>query len=94
MAQTTLLAAGTTSATSSDFTVAAGDVATVGLFAATTARLPIDCIFNVMQDTPGADNHVVALDDTTRSVVVVGPGTFRVTRPAYTGTAFGVFLEA
>lgn len=94
MAQSTILAAGTTAATSTDVVVAVGDVATVGLFSASADRVPIDCIFNVMQKTPGADNLVTTLDNTLRSVVLVGPGTFRVTRPAYTGTAFGVFLEA
>ena len=93
MAQSTLLAAGHTAATSTDLVVAAGAFATIGVFSAAVGRLAQDGIFTVMQDTPGVDNNVTTLDNTRRSVVLIGPGTFRVTRTAYTGTDFGVFGE-
>lgn len=94
MAQTTILAAGTTAATSTDIVVAAGDTATVGIFAASSERLPSDVRFSIMLDTPSTDIQVAALSDVEPVQVISGPGTFRVTRPAYTGEAYGVFTEA
>jgi hypothetical protein len=93
MTQSTVLAAGTTADASTDIVVAAGSVVTVGIFAATAADLPIEAIFDVMQDTPGADNVAARLHQANRTTVLSGPGTFRVKRPAYTGSAFGVFVE-
>lgn len=94
MAQTTILAAANTAGTSSDIVVAAGAVVTVGIFSAAAGALPADVAMQVMQDTPGADNHAATLNNSRRTAVLTGPGTFRVRRPAYTGTAFGVFTEA
>lgn len=94
MAQSTILAAGNTAATSTDIVVAAGAFVWVGIFSAANATLPVEVDFTVFQDTPGADNTVVLLDNNYRAIQLIGPGTFRVGRPAYTGTAFGVFLEA
>lgn len=94
MAQSTILAAAKTAATSTDVAVAAGVTVTIGIFSATYDRCPHDAIFTVYQDTPGADNVVTTLTDERRSVVLSGPGTFRVGRVAYSvGTAFGVFSE-
>lgn len=92
MAQATVLAAGTTEATSTDIAVAAGESVTVGIFA-TSGRLPASVAFAVKQDTPGGDNVVARLTNVERATVLAGPGTYRVTRPAYSGTAFGVFTE-
>lgn len=92
MAQSTILAAGTTAATSTDVVVAAGASVTVGLFAATELTLQAGAVLTVMIDTPGADNIVQVLDNTQRQVQLFGPGTFRVKRPV-TPAAFGVFLE-
>lgn len=94
MAQATVLAADTTAATSTDIVVAAGEIVTVGIFAATAARLPSGVQLLVEQDTPGADNTIARLDNTATATVLAGPGTYRVTRPAYEGTAFGVFTES
>lgn len=94
MAQSTILAAGNTEATSTDVVVAAGATVTVGVFAATADSLPPPVTLSVLQDTPGADNTVALLNNNLRALSLAGPGTFRVFRPAYTGTAFGVFLEA
>lgn len=93
MAQSTILAAGNTDATSTDVVVAAGAFVWVGIFSAVADALPVQVNFAVLQDTPGADNTLTLLNTNTRSVRLIGPGTFRVARTAYTGTAFGVFLE-
>jgi len=92
MAQATVLATGTTEATSTDITIAAGEAVTVGIFAA-GGRLPASVAFTVKQDTPGGDNVVARLTNVERATVLAGPGTYRVSRPAYEGTAFGVFTE-
>ncbi|MDI5890604.1 hypothetical protein [Halomonas rhizosphaerae] len=93
MAQAEVLAPGNTGATSTDIVVAAGESVTVGLFAATAGRLPAGVQFLVAQDTPGADNTIARLSATELSTVLAAPGTYRVTRPAYSGDAFGVFTE-
>jgi len=92
MPQSTILAAGTTAATSTDIVLAAGASATVGIFAATAMALPAGQQFEVVQVTPGAANYVGMLTNGERSVQIVGPGTFQVKRPVTTA-AFGVFLE-
>lgn len=93
MAQATVLAAGTTEATSTDIVVAAGEAVTVGIFAATAAILPAGVQFLVVQDTPGADNIIARLGQGNRATVLSAPGTYRVIRPAYDGDGFGVFTE-
>lgn len=94
MTQSTVLAAGITAATSTDIVVAAGATVVVGIFSAAADAVPPGLVFGIDQDTPGADNTIGSLDGTRRQVSLSGPGTFRVKRPAYTGTPFGVFLEA
>ena len=96
MAQTTILAAAATAATSSSFTVAAGAFVTVGIFSANGQqdRLPATAQFSVLQSTPGGSNVVTNLNNDKRSVVLIGPGTFTVARTAYTGTSFGAFTDA
>lgn len=93
MAQTTVLAAGTTAAVSSNITVAANTTVKVGLFSSEANAVPLGARFNVMSDTPGADQFVATLDNVYRHHVLAGPGTYRVSRNAYSGTAFGVYLE-
>lgn len=95
MAQSTVLAANTTAATSSDITVAAGSTVTVGLFSSAVAasNLPIGAKFNIRMDTPGDDVVVGTLDNVNRTRLLVGPGTYRVSRVAYSGAAYGVFVE-
>ena len=94
MAQSVIMAVGTTKATSTDVVIASGETATIGIYSAAPSATPVGLIFRITQDTPGADNAIANLDNETRVAIVSGPGTFRVTRPAYTGTAFGVFLES
>ena len=92
MAQSTILASGTTAASSTDIVVAAGDVVTVGIFSASSGDL-LSSALAVQQVTPGALLTIGQLDSFTRSVQISGPGTFKVARPVLT-TAFGVFKDA
>jgi hypothetical protein len=99
MAQSTILAAGITEATSTDIVIAAGASVVVGVFFL-DADKPLSYQeqnapkFKILQDTPGADNAVfVALSYSNPSTVLSGPGTYRVKRYAYVGKPFGVFLE-
>jgi hypothetical protein len=94
MAQSTILAAGVTAATSTDVVVAAGASVLIGVFSGAGLSLPFGLTFSVLVDTPDADNVVDQLSNTRKQIQIFGPGTFRVSRPAYTGDAFGVFLEA
>lgn len=93
MAQATILASAQTAATSSDVTVAAGGVATVGMFAA--AAIPLAVELGVFADTPGGDVRVGSLNHKTPVLVLSGPGTFRVVRPniAAHGLNVGAFSE-
>lgn len=93
MAQSTILAAGITAAVSTDIVVAAGAVVTVGIFCAAAGYLPANVSFRIDQDSPGSDRLAGKLGQACQQTVLSGPGTFRVRRPAYTGTAFGVFVE-
>lgn len=93
MAQSTILAAGQTAATSTDIVVADGESVKVGLFVA-AGRVPTGVQCTIVEDTPGADNPVGLLG-AALSVVIAGPGTYRVLRPAigHIGVNVGVFTE-
>lgn len=97
MTQSTILATGTTAATSTDIVIAAGATVTVGIFCAAPdvpvglGWEPIE--FSVLEKTPGADNKIDTLNYGKKAIVLSGPGTYRVSRPAYTGSPFGVFVE-
>lgn len=99
MAQSTILAAGITNAASTDIVIAAGATVIVGMFCAEVDKPVIyeDIVatkFEIMQDTPGADNLIFTLNYAKPSTALTGPGTYRVKRIAYVGKPFGVFLEA
>lgn len=93
MPQASILAPGNTDATSTNVVVAQGAVAVIGIYSAAAGTLPPGNQFSVVQVTPGADNFVVSLGNDRRTVMVSGPGTFKIKRPAYTGAAFGAFSE-
>lgn len=93
MTQTTILAVGLAASTSTDIVVAAGAAVTVGVFTDSVLTTAFGAIFTVMQDTPGLDIELAQLSPG-RSIQLVGPGTFRVTRTVSTGKPYGVFLEA
>ena len=85
MTQTTILASGTTAATSSDVTVAVLANAVVGLFA--TGDVPDGVQVGVYADTPGDDVLIDTLGAQRLSVVLAGPGTFRLKRAISANTA-------
>lgn len=89
MPQSTILASGTSAATSSDVVVAAGTSVALGLFSA--SALPANAGASVVLATPGADMPVGSLSALSPTLVITGPGTFRVVRPLFAAQAFGVF---
>lgn len=92
MAQATILATGTTAATSTDVVVTAGTAVTVGLFTSAATGIPAHEGAMVCIDTPGDDANHCFLSGVKPIVVLTGPGTYRVKRPVTT-VSFGVFTE-
>lgn len=93
MTISTILAVGVSAAPSTDVVIAALAVVKVGIFSAAPGGLTPDSAFTIVEVTPGAENYVGSLNNSYRSTQLSGPGTYRIKRPALTGTAFGVFLE-
>lgn len=93
MARTTVLATGTTAADSSDIVVAQGQSVNVSIYQDAAGAYPADVAFPIVQVTPGLTNSIALLGNYPRQALLTGPGTFRVSRPAYSGTPFGVFTE-
>lgn len=93
MTAVSILAPGTTRAVSSEVVIPAGSVATVGVYCDTSESVPVGVLFEVTQDTPGAPNIVGSLHRALRATALLGPGTFRISRPDYKGAAFGVFAD-
>ena len=91
MTISTILAAGLAVGTSTDIVIAKGDSVNIGVFSAVVGAVP-SAHFDVLQVTPGVPNIIGSVGPA-RAVNIAGPGTYRVSRPALTGTAFGVFLE-
>jgi hypothetical protein len=94
MAQSTILTSGNTTSVTTDVVVAAGAHVNIGIFGAVDTYLPEGYSMPVWMDTPNGDVVYSRLSNGQTVLHIVGPGTFRVTRAAYTGSAFGVFLEA
>lgn len=94
MTMTTILAAGTNAAPSTDVVVNALESLSVSIFSP-TEKAGIGQPFEVVQVTPGATNHVCYLDNATRQTTINGPITIRVLRPdlGVGAVAFGVFTE-
>ena len=90
MAQTIILAAGTTATQSSDIVLTDGQTRTVAVFSA--GAIPAGG-FAVMLRSPGADLLVATLTASQPAVVLSGAGTFFVVRPLQT-VAVGVFTES
>jgi hypothetical protein len=91
MAQSTILAVGTTDAVSTDVTIASGEVKAVGIFA--SGVIPYASSLTVHMDTPGGDVVVSKLSYPYPSIALVGPGTYRIVRKNQT-QAIGAYLEA
>ena len=92
MAQATILAVGTTAATSTDLIVAAGAVATIGVFTDSAGGIPANEGVDLMLDTPSEDVRVGRLDGNHPTQVVSGPCTVRAKR-GVTSVNIGVFTE-
>lgn len=95
MAQSTILAAGQTAATSTDVVVAAGTFVSIGLFT-TSGPVPSGVEIDVRADTPGQDNFVCKLTQANQLTALAGPGTFRAYRRNISafGVDVGVYTEA
>jgi hypothetical protein len=94
MAQTTVLAAGTTDATSSAIVVLSGATVTVSLFSAAT--IPLSCTMTIILSAPSGNQVVGALTKYNPSVGIYAPGTYYVVRAGrdMSGVAVGAFIES
>ncbi|MBB1599984.1 hypothetical protein [Variovorax sp. UMC13] len=90
MAQTIILASGIAAAQSSDIVLTDGQSRTVAVFSA--GQIPAGG-FAVMLRSPGADLLIFTLTAAQPAIVLTGPGTFFVVRPAQT-IAVGAFTES
>lgn len=90
MAQTTILAAGTTAATSTDVTVASTDTKKIGI--ACASAIPSDDECTLFEVTPLGENPILQLNNS-RTSTLVGCGTYRVKRPVTTAS-IAVYSEA
>ena len=88
MAQATVLAEGSTRATSTDIACTAAAPVTVGIFSATGIKPGMRAI--VWIDTPGLDNKEIELDHIKKHHVIQANATARIERVEGT---FGVFTE-
>ena len=81
--------------TSSDVTLTAGTHANIGIFTADAAGIPGAQHCKVYQDTPSSDLYVGDLTGKSPVMHLIGPGTWRVTRPQAGGSdvVLGVFSE-
>lgn len=91
MALSTLQAPGNTAVTIPSFDVAAGGQIVVGMFSATDIEAPDSLSIQVYQVTPGAPIRIGALNRANPSMVLIGPATYSIKRPAYNGQPYGVF---
>lgn len=92
MAQTIILAAGTTAATSTDVTLAAGAFANIAAYTSSSQWLA-GLNLGVYLDTGGDDALIATLNRDTPRFLAQGPGVYRVRRPA-TSQAIGVSSDA
>lgn len=93
MAQSTILAAGTTVATSSTVAVPPGGSVTLGLFVA-SGDIPNNVSAIVRVTTPGAEVNIGSLSKQTPTFLVPGPCTVQVLRQEAGGANVGVYAES
>lgn len=93
MTAVSILEPGNVAAKSSEIVVSAGAVAVVGIYSVMGEQVPVGVLFEISQATPGAQNIVGRLYQTSRSAALLGPGVFTVNRPEYKGAPFGVFSD-
>lgn len=91
MTISTLIASGTTEATSADILVQSGQTVTVGLFT-TSGSLNERSFAQIFIKTPSLNTQIGTLNFTTPVLQVQGPGLIVVRRLA-TSNAIGVFLD-
>ena len=94
MAQTTILAAGVTDATSSAIVVPGGATVTVSLFSA--AEIPLSCSMDIILSAPSGNQVVGQLTKYNPSVGIYAPGTYYVVRAGrdMSGVDVGAFIES
>ena len=85
----TPLSAGTAAATSGDISLDQNQSAVIGIFSTVTDVLLADN-FTVVTVTPGVPTPLGVLSAKSPTLVVHGPGVYRVLRPLLT-SAFGVY---
>ncbi len=93
MAQSTILAAGTTVTTSSTVAVPPGGSVTLGLFVA-SGDIPNNVSAIVQVTTPGAAVNIGSLSKQTPTFLVPGPCTVQVLRQEAGGASVGVYAES
>lgn len=91
MTQSTILAPGTSTATSTDIVVGSGSIVTVGMFVTSGVTLQSDYI-TVTYKTPGVDAIVGYITTASPNLQLNGPGTFRAIRQGSV-TSLGISLE-
>lgn len=82
MARTQILAAGTTAATSTDITLTTGAHANISIFTASNSQIPDAARLELRIGTNGADALDVVLSRTKQTHHLIGPGIWRLYRPA------------
>lgn len=92
--ETSVLSPGITAATSTVISIPAGETYVVGIYSASADPLPSSVVFTLKVDTPGADMGFDTLSNGRRVTAVIGPADVYVDRPAYSGTAYGVYYSA
>jgi hypothetical protein len=94
MTQTTILAAGTTDATSSAIDIPAGSTVTLSLFS--SSAIPLSCSMNIVLGTPTGNQVVGSLTKYAPSIGIYAPGTYYVVRAGreMSGVAVGAFIES
>ena len=94
MAQNTILAAGTNAAISNEFSLPIGKSITVGAFVE-SGNIPSSVFLNILLDTPGEYVSIGKLTQQNPAFILIGPGTFKVSRSniADFGIAVGAFTE-
>lgn len=93
MTQTTVLAAGDTTANSSDITIASGVSATISLFS--VSPIPLSCSMDILLKTPGSTVVVGNLNHANPTTSIYAPGVYYVARNVGSnpGVNVGVSLD-
>lgn len=91
---TSILAVGTTAATSTSVTVVAGSPVTVGLFVAGGGIIPYfdpPIVCDIEDPNTAFSQTQVILDSTVPTALLIAPGIYRFRRPVISGASVGIF---